>query len=381
MRLLLVFAAGWALASPSAAEIGPDSVWGPLMGVSAQFRAECKMKPVPDVRACLLGFMERAGAKPPALELSRRLDGEGWAREFRELGRVDAVFVRYPFRANANEGVLLVNGTPELVDVSSAAALKPLEDDARLAALRRGHPDASLWASDPGAPDAEERPGGGRRFVFSFPVRDCHACADLAETRVAYDFNADGRFLGARLLTVASPPTFAVEGEVQRGKVFEAPIDSTRTFRLSPFSEGWVVEVRDTAGHDDCMVVTPPYHGVNAREIFGWHFRNADNTGPNEAGDKNVNAPGLIREFRCVATPADYAAAYESLSAVLWSKDRSWKATDAAVQVHERVSAGAERGRLVIARIELGNLGAGLRPWIESMTFRFELRPHGAEAR
>ena len=35
----------------------------------------------------------------------------------------------------------------------------------------------------------------------------------------------------------------------------------------------------------------------NPRDIEGWHFRNADNSGPNEPGDKNVNAPGEKREF------------------------------------------------------------------------------------
>ncbi|MBI4586002.1 MAG: hypothetical protein HY717_18485 [Planctomycetes bacterium] len=44
--------------------------------------------------------------------------------------------------------------------------------------------------------------------------------------------------------------------------------------------------------------MTPPFHFVpNPRSIEGWHLRNADNTGPNEAGIRNVNAPGLEREF------------------------------------------------------------------------------------
>jgi len=32
----------------------------------------------------------------------------------------------------------------------------------------------------------------------------------------------------------------------------------------------------------------------NARELEGWHFRNADNSGPN---DGSVNAPQELREF------------------------------------------------------------------------------------
>lgn len=365
----------------SAAEVGPSAVWEPLMGVSGEFRDECQVKAAPDAGACLLSFMEKAGASAQARAFSASLGGEGWVRRFAEEGRVDAAFVHYPFRANANEGLLLVNGRPESVDVSSSAWLGPLARDPRLAAVRAAHPDAALWGDDPGRPLVAPRPGGGQRFLFDFPVRTCHACAELATARVAYDFDGDGNFLIARLLTVSGPPVFAVEGTVERGKTFEAPIDSTRTFRLNPFSEGWVIEVRDGSGNDDCMPVTPPYHGVNAREIFGWHFRDADDTGPNEAGAKRVDAPGFVREFRCVTTPAEYDEAYRSLKAVLWSEPRSWKETDAAVQAHERVAASAQRGRLLIRRLELGNLGKGLRPWIESMSFRFELRPHGAGAR
>jgi hypothetical protein len=44
--------------------------------------------------------------------------------------------------------------------------------------------------------------------------------------------------------------------------------------------------------------LTPPFHFVpNPRDVEGWHFRNADNTGPNAPGEKNVNAPGEAREF------------------------------------------------------------------------------------
>ena len=41
--------------------------------------------------------------------------------------------------------------------------------------------------------------------------------------------------------------------------------------------------------------LTPPWHFVpNPREIEGWHFRNAANTGPN---DGSVNAPRTVRGF------------------------------------------------------------------------------------
>jgi len=66
-------------------------------------------------------------------------------------------------------------------------------------------------------------------------------------------------------------------------------------FELRPTPAGWEVAVLDTAGIDR-SAVTPPLlpAETNPRQIAGWHFRNADNTGPNQ-GD--VNAPQTARNF------------------------------------------------------------------------------------
>ena len=263
--------------------------------------------------------------------------------------------------------------------VLDAAALKPLLDDRRLAEFASGHPGASLRPIDPDVYDEKERPGGGRRFVFRFGLTACATCAELEDARVAFDYDGDRRYLGPRLLTVENPPLFAVEGDVVRGKDFEARVDAARIFRLKAFSEGWTIEVTDDKNNNYCSVVTPPYRGTNVLEIFGFHFRSADNTGPNEAGEKNVNAPGARRSFRCSATPADFAAADKSLRLVLWGENATWRETDEAAQLHSRLVGEAQRGTLVMSRLALGNLGAGRRPWIESMHFRFELRPPGGE--
>jgi hypothetical protein len=46
---------------------------------------------------------------------------------------------------------------------------------------------------------------------------------------------------------------------------------------------------------EDLSRLTPPWHFVpNPREIEGWHFRNCDNSGPN---DGTVNAPQELRDF------------------------------------------------------------------------------------
>ncbi|MFI5345633.1 MAG: hypothetical protein ACHQ51_04585 [Elusimicrobiota bacterium] len=361
MRRRLILTAAIFLARAACAAdpaVGPEAAWTPKAADQARLRDACLAQPVPDVRVCLLRFMAEAGASPAALEFTRGMDDDGWMTAFAADGRVGVAEVMRPFRANANAGILLVNGEPASVDVSSHTLLAPLEEDARLASLKRRDPGAVIWASDPAKPDVSARPGGGQRFLFDFPVRTCHACADLAVAQVAFDFNGDGRFLCPRLLTVKPSALFAVESEVRRGRTFEARVDELRVFRLKPFSEGWTIEVKDKDGNDYCEVVTAPYRGTNALSIFG-------------------SEPGDTRHFRCVAKRAEQAEAAKALREVLWNDKATWKETDAAAQAHERLAADAERGTLTIVRSQLGNQGPGRRPWIESMTFRFELRPHG----
>jgi hypothetical protein len=87
-----------------------------------------------------------------------------------------------------------------------------------------------------------------------------------------------------------------LEGAVKRGEKFVGTTPAGWVVRLMPESTGWFLEVT-TKGREteDLARLTPPWHFVpNAREIDGWHFRNADNTGPNEG---SVNAPQAIRDF------------------------------------------------------------------------------------
>ena len=186
----------------SAPQAGPDAVWLAPRHTLDQLSAQCKGQAVPDVRQCLLSFMESSGAKPQAVAFAQGLEGVGFLRSLEPHDPVAVAFVTYPFRANANEGVLLVNGEPPLVDVSDPARLKPLLQDPRLRGVRVRQPDAGIWASDPGRPRVKKLRAKGVRFEFAFPVRVCHACADLAHARVGYDFDGSGRFLGAKLIGV-----------------------------------------------------------------------------------------------------------------------------------------------------------------------------------
>jgi hypothetical protein len=293
-----------------------------------------------------------------------------------------ALTLARPPHAEASDAPSEVSTSAAAVSTSAAvcdaAALKPLLDDQRLAAIAASRPGAALQTIDRDVYDEKERPGGGRRFVFGFALKSCATCEELADARIALDFDGDRHYLGPRLLTVSNPPLFVAEGEAVRGKDFEARIDAARVFRLKAFSEGWVIEVKDAKDNDYCSVVTPPYHGPNDLVIFGLHFRNSDKSGPQASEDSSL---GARRVFRCVETAAEFGAANKALETVLHGeKAANWKESDDAFQLHGRLVSEAQRGRLTLSRLALGNLGAGRRPWIESMHFRFELRPSEANA-
>lgn len=66
------------------------------------------------------------------------------------------------------------------------------------------------------------------------------------------------------------------------------------TFQLKRAPHGWDIRLNDENGLD-LTQMTPPLRGApNPRQLYGWHFRNADNTGANR-GD--VNAPQHLRLF------------------------------------------------------------------------------------
>jgi hypothetical protein len=111
---------------------------------------------------------------------------------------------------------------------------------------------------------------------------------------------------------------YSISGEVKAGERFEKTVDRF-VFRLTPMPGtvdeetpmGWDIGVFQEGRDEDLSAFTPPFQGINARHLYAWHFRNEDNTGPNEG---SVNAPQRHREF--IFSP-------EIGRTVQWEKDAS----------------------------------------------------------
>ena len=93
---------------------------------------------------------------------------------------------------------------------------------------------------------------------------------------------------------------YQISGDLKAGERFEKRVDRF-VMRLTPirFSGvdipiGWDIGVYEPGRNEDLSQFTLPLSGPNDRMIYAWHFRNSDNTGPNEG---SVNAPQNHREF------------------------------------------------------------------------------------
>jgi hypothetical protein len=100
--------------------------------------------------------------------------------------------------------VVLVNGTSPLIDVDDRRhlPLPPMRASAAYAEIRRRYPNVTSWPGDRGASQPEVSQNG-REIIVGYLLRDlCHACAIVGRVRYAFDFSADGKFLGTRLVSV-----------------------------------------------------------------------------------------------------------------------------------------------------------------------------------
>jgi hypothetical protein len=186
------------------------ALFQPGMSEMQAARDTCSKVPGPQFGACFVQQMQAAGASPEAVAFMRAVDNDGFMRDFRKTGRVDIAFAFYPFAANENQHCLLVNGTPNLIDVDDYKLLPKdaLARNPAYSALRRKFPNLAVFPGDRSGTKfvtAENLPDGGQRFVVPYTLVDgCHACARTGALRLAFNFDRSGKFLGTKVADVTS---------------------------------------------------------------------------------------------------------------------------------------------------------------------------------
>jgi hypothetical protein len=196
------------IAVAAAAErVTPAAVWRAPAGFMSRFHTACAGLGGGAFDACFVTSMRKAGASPAALAFVRRLDGEAYLEALVETdGSVALAHVVFPFRANENEAWFIVNGTPPLIDVDDERylALAAMQAAPAYIAIARQFPEVTFWPGDRGREGPQVRVRG-RRIVVDYRLRNlCHACAVVGHARFAFDFDAAGKFLGTRLVSVAA---------------------------------------------------------------------------------------------------------------------------------------------------------------------------------
>lgn len=188
--------------------VGSDAVWQPGSNFVPAMHASCRNLAFPVLGRCFAARMAADGASPAAVQFAHRIGNQGFLRAFRNAGRVDIAYADYVFAANENQHVLLVNGSPAMIDVDDFRLLdqQQLGQNPVYRSLQKKFPRIALWPGDRFStrfPLVIRRADGGQRFVVRYRLQDfCHACAVVGMAAFAFDFDTTGRFLGTRLAQV-----------------------------------------------------------------------------------------------------------------------------------------------------------------------------------
>ncbi len=155
-------------------------------------------------------------------------------------------------------------------------------------------------------------------------------------------------------------------GEVGRHENYQCELPGGLVFTLEFIGygpEGWAIRIFDPAFPSDnfCSVVTPPYSGINALQIYSNHF--LEGIDPD-----NVCAPGEERRFCFVTCKQDYDAAFTSLSSILWPENQ--EAQQAAIIIHDGIP--RENGMLTITELVLCGTGSDSTR-VDSLLFDVDL--------
>jgi inhibitor of cysteine peptidase len=191
-----------ASAVDSTPRITAKSVWAPTPEQLSDIRRKCTEGDPAQHEACFLDAMKSAGASDEAMAFVKEFAANGLAyvRAFRDTGRVDIAYIEYLFRANDLDGVLLVNGTPPIIDVDDYKFLsqEDLRKNDDYAALLQKYPNVNVFPADryqTELPVATSAANGGQEFQVEYFLQDgCHACARIGTLVVAFDFDSSGRF-------------------------------------------------------------------------------------------------------------------------------------------------------------------------------------------
>jgi predicted secreted protein len=242
----------------SAARITEKAVWNPPSDVLPDIRRKCTEGDPAQHETCFLNAMKSTGASEEAMTFVKEFAANGLAyvRAFRDTGRVDIAYIEYLFRANDLDGVLLVNGTPPIIDVDDYKFLsqEDLRKNDDYAALLQKYPNVNVFPADRFHTDsvvASFSSDSGPDFTVEYLLQDgCHACARIGTLVVSFMFDGSGRLAEVRALGVRPnpKPNDAQPSVRKRPSTIESKAGDTFTIPL---------EANHTTGYSWRLAQTP----------------------------------------------------------------------------------------------------------------------------
>jgi len=206
-----------AQSKPTPAKIGDSAVWRLTPPFVTTAHTVCDQSSSSDYAGCMIGQMARAGAPADSVGFTRELYKEshgefGVMTGFHDEGPVAFAWINYPLRANTNNGLLLVNGRPRIVNVEDLKLLdvKTMKESSQFQDAKRQFPKIDVWPGDRDGriwPNSQVGPDGGIQFTVGYPLRNgCHACANAGQAIFNWNFDATGKFLGTSFQGMLDPP-------------------------------------------------------------------------------------------------------------------------------------------------------------------------------
>ena len=270
-----------ALLAVARGQASPDAMWHPTARFLREARSRCaQLKPLA-AGSCFAREMARAGAPKHAVAFTRMIRAAGYLRELRTAERVDVAYVAYPFQTTHRLGWLVVNGSPEVVDLDNTQKL-PQPDMRADKAFIAAAPDLLRARLYPGArpraggPTAILRADGSEEIIVDYRVVDgCVSCALIGFAYYAFDFDARGRFQGTRYLRFLQQPEEEASGAPARpGSARPIPVGPHQTFTLILNANREAGSLWRLANAPDKNVVTfvrSEYHEPRRTEL--WTFQ------------------------------------------------------------------------------------------------------------
>jgi predicted secreted protein len=269
-----------------ATRVTAAAVWNPSPDALAAIRQKCGEADPTHIERCFLNEMKSAGAPAEAMTFAESLAtslGVVYLRAFRPVGRVDVAYIEYAFRANELEGVLLVNGTPSPIDVDDESFTMDAEmkKNAAYAALAEQYPKIGVWPGDrfdSKLPTVTSPGWGFQTFLVQYKLRDgCHACSEVGIVTVAFNFDTQGNFQGARVSNVAgTAPQAAAIPSNATGFNVASGVEEIRVLAGKQFSVTLVAN--HTTGYS-WRLATPPDPATLKLVSNDYHAADSDAVG------------------------------------------------------------------------------------------------------